>query len=75
MTGRRKVIEAEQAQRVPPAAPPADAGEDTGLVEVKTRLPIHLHLALQAAAERNQRSLAGELRVAVYDHVYKEAAR
>lgn len=71
----RKTIDAEPAARVPAAAPVDEAGQETGLVEVKTRLPIHLHIALQNAAERNLRSLAAELRLAALEHVEREAAR
>lgn len=74
----RRVVEAEPAVRVaPPATLPAveDAGQDTGMVTIKTRVPIHLHLALINTAEANQRSLAGELRVAAQRHVEHEAKR
>ena len=70
----RKTIEAEPAERIV-AAPADEAGQETGLVEVKTRLPIHLHIALQNAAERNLRSLAAELRLAALEHVEREAGR
>jgi hypothetical protein len=83
MTRRKPVVvEAEPARRVkPPAAPVAElpaldeAGEGSGMVEIKTRVPIHLHIALAAAAERNARSLAGELRYAAQQHVEREASR
>jgi len=71
----RRTIEAEPARRLPPPPPVDEAGQETGLVEVKTRLPIHLHIAMQAAAERNARSLSAELMVAAREHVEREASR
>lgn len=64
-------IEGSPARRVGPAA----EGEGSGMVEVKTRLPIHLHIALSSAAERNLRSLSSELRLAAQQHVEREARR
>ena len=71
----RRTIEATPARRVAPAAGVDAAGEQTGLVELKTRVPIHLHLALVALAERNDRSMAAELRRALAEHVEREMRR
>jgi hypothetical protein len=74
---RRKPIVAEPARRIE-AAPPApldEVGQESGLVEVKARLPIHLHLAIVDCAERNLRSMAAEIQVAIRAHVENEARR
>lgn len=75
MSRAAKVYETEVAQRVGVAPAPDEAGQDTGLVEVKTRVPIHLHIALSSVAERNARSLAGEMRYALQQHVERELRR
>lgn len=73
----RRVIEAEQAQRVAPAAPAPAADEqgDDGLVTVKTRLPLHLHIPFVNLAELHGRSVAAELRVAVQQYLERELRR
>ncbi len=72
---RRTIIVAEPATRAPAPETQQEAGEATGLVECKTRLPIWLHLALQASAARNGRSLSAELMVAAREYVERQAAR
>lgn len=75
MARRRRTVDAEPARPIEPEPAVDEIGTDTGLVEVKTRLPIHLHIHLVSTAKRNQRSLAAELRVAVREHIQREAAR
>lgn len=70
---RRKIVEAEPARPVEPEPPTEAIGTDTGLVDVKTRLPIHLHIPLVDAARRNQRSVAAEVRIAIREHLEREA--
>lgn len=68
-------IEAEPARRLEETGNPGDAGQETGEVEVKTRLPIWLHIAMNDAAARNRRSLSAELYIAAREHVENEARR
>lgn len=74
---RPRIIEAEQAQRVTPAAPPVPADEqgDEGLVTVKTRLPLHLSIPFQNIAAAHDRTIAAELREAVRQYVDRELRR
>lgn len=72
-----RVIDAEPAVRVARGRRDleGEAGEATGFVEIKTRIPIWLHLALVSSAEANSRSLAGELRHAIKVYVEDQASR
>lgn len=49
-----------------------DDDRPSGTVAIKTRIPLYLHLALRDAAQRNDRSLAAEIRAAIRAHLETE---
>lgn len=49
--------------------------DESGLVQIKTRVPIYLYESVRSLADRNDRSLSGELLIALTEHVERELDR